>query len=537
MEQQQGYGYGQPQAAPPGHAQASIFSGIPVADYVRDGAALVLLLTSLALPWNAADQASDRIEVLLLTILSVLSLSAMYLHRSGVIPPTLTADRVGMLRALANAPYLVVVVIHLILDFASAFGEDSAYDYVGVGPGLALGLAGAILAAQPRECELAASTDRARIAELWRRVGLGVAGLALVSSTIALIALLVHSIGDDYRWFGGWLITLIWVRALTSLAMVLAMCAPFVLRTAPARTAAIAFAGALLGAQLISLMSEGSGNGIESVSANMPALWAVLALGAVLVAPSARDFVTPAEGPHLYLPAASILLLGFSVLAFAEAFTYVLILAAGDTATGTMATILVLTAVIGIALLVARAALMRDGGTNRNTVLAVLGAVAVLGIVLLVVTANASDGYAAVDRTQLLLAFGAPIAIAVMLLVPASVRAYYGQFAPARPVAAPATGPIPTVPTSAPAAAAPPAPPAPPAPTAPPAPPAPAVDPALVAAAHDPATDAATLHRIAAEAPSLRAAVAAHPNAYPDLLQWLGSLGDPEVDAALAQRS
>ena len=52
----------------------------------------------------------------------------------------------------------------------------------------------------------------------------------------------------------------------------------------------------------------------------------------------------------------------------------------------------------------------------------------------------------------------------------------------------------------------------------------------------DPTTSPADLARLAQD-PAHRAAVAAHPNAYPELLAWLAGLGDPAVDAALRARS
>ena len=56
------------------------------------------------------------------------------------------------------------------------------------------------------------------------------------------------------------------------------------------------------------------------------------------------------------------------------------------------------------------------------------------------------------------------------------------------------------------------------------------------AQASDPATPGQVLADIAALRPDLRAAVAANPSAYPGLLEWLGSLGEPAVDAAIAAR-
>ena len=53
----------------------------------------------------------------------------------------------------------------------------------------------------------------------------------------------------------------------------------------------------------------------------------------------------------------------------------------------------------------------------------------------------------------------------------------------------------------------------------------------------DPQTPAATLAQIAQDAPTLRAALAANPSTYPALVEWLGQLGDAEVDEALRSRT
>lgn len=53
---------------------------------------------------------------------------------------------------------------------------------------------------------------------------------------------------------------------------------------------------------------------------------------------------------------------------------------------------------------------------------------------------------------------------------------------------------------------------------------------------HDPHLPAGELHRIASTRPDLAPLVARHPQAYPELLEWLGSLGNPEVDRALSER-
>lgn len=55
--------------------------------------------------------------------------------------------------------------------------------------------------------------------------------------------------------------------------------------------------------------------------------------------------------------------------------------------------------------------------------------------------------------------------------------------------------------------------------------------------ASNPHTPALTLQDIAKTRPDLRPMVAANPAAYPDLVNWLAGLGDPQVDAAIAQRN
>lgn len=53
----------------------------------------------------------------------------------------------------------------------------------------------------------------------------------------------------------------------------------------------------------------------------------------------------------------------------------------------------------------------------------------------------------------------------------------------------------------------------------------------------DPSTSALDLAQIAGERPDLHAAVAAHPNAYPELLTWLRAQGNPAVVAVVEART
>lgn len=58
----------------------------------------------------------------------------------------------------------------------------------------------------------------------------------------------------------------------------------------------------------------------------------------------------------------------------------------------------------------------------------------------------------------------------------------------------------------------------------------------LAARAADPNTSHQELYQLAGDHPDLRPLIAENPNTYPDLLDWLGSLGDPQIDAALRRR-
>lgn len=49
-------------------------------------------------------------------------------------------------------------------------------------------------------------------------------------------------------------------------------------------------------------------------------------------------------------------------------------------------------------------------------------------------------------------------------------------------------------------------------------------------------TDQTQIAQIAQYAPELRACIARNPNTYPALIEWLGQLGDPAINAALASR-
>ena len=190
-------GYGQAQApAQPKPQRPSAFAGITLSDYVRDGIAVLALFFSLFMAWVYGDgyagegsKAGTRVDVLLITILSILSVGISYLWRAGLFGPSVGYKRIQDLRLLANAPYVVLVLVYLVLVLAS--DGDSSSGFYGLGGAVAFGLAGAVLAAQPRRAEIAPGPGDDAPHRRWVFITLGLVGLAAVATLVQIIRFLV----------------------------------------------------------------------------------------------------------------------------------------------------------------------------------------------------------------------------------------------------------------------------------------------------------------------------------------------------------
>ncbi|MEO7373423.1 MAG: zinc ribbon domain-containing protein, partial [Terrimesophilobacter sp.] len=163
-------------------AGAPIMRAVPVVDYVRDGLAAFALIISLFMVWHAGgvgtgrfagDPAATHLDVVVITLLSLASLSIPYLWRAGVFGPSWGYAKTQDARLIANAPYFLLVVVYLVIEIVA---------HPGLGPALAFGLAGAVLAAQPRSSELA-DGDVVRDRR-WIVAVLAIAGLVVVLTLI-----------------------------------------------------------------------------------------------------------------------------------------------------------------------------------------------------------------------------------------------------------------------------------------------------------------------------------------------------------------
>ncbi len=190
----------------------SAFEDIRIGDYTRDGTAAVLLFVSFFLPWSATVAitrvGSSALVVLLVlpTLLSLVSLSLPYVARLGMLGPNWNVGQIRVLRLVANGPLIATVVGLVVYDVIRGmfrFSESlSVFTGNGVGAGAWFGLAGALLAAQPRAAEIRID---ARTAPRWLALVKPLVfvawGSSVASALLALIYILVSA--SRYRYYDG----------------------------------------------------------------------------------------------------------------------------------------------------------------------------------------------------------------------------------------------------------------------------------------------------------------------------------------------
>lgn len=402
-----------------GTTGTSPFAGIPVGDYVRDGVAAVLLLVSFALPWDVAHRASDKVEVVLLTILSLLTLALPYLARTGVLPATWTVHTTRRVRLLANAPYVLLAAVYLVVDVVG--GGDLSDGWGGVGSAVGLGLAGALLAAQPRRSELGPEELDRAVTVQWLRV-LAALGAVLVVMTLLTVILTITGV-DGVGAVGVLLVLLaaVFVVALAGL--------PTFGTWRRSEAARLTLVG--VGIVLACAFVLGSGNNgiltFESTHLGRFGLVLVPALAAVAASPAVHRAMAPAPVVETWVGVAVRGLDLVVVVAGYLALGGVLELAGGSRGGHVVLSVVVGLLAVGVAL-VARRSLARDAATGRPLALGAAGVVAVLGIALLVVTANQVRLGGGVEHV--LLAFGLPLLVASALTVPREVREYFAEHRP-----------------------------------------------------------------------------------------------------------
>lgn len=551
------------QQAPGAPAQvANPFSGIPVVDVLRDVAALVLLVTALFYDWSADRGISSGAElwyVDVATALAVLSLGATYLWKLGVFGQAWNVRTNGLIRLIAAVPYFVSVLVVVILDLA---------DDRGVFIGVAVGLFGAILAAQPRRHELP-PTSLAPSDKIWVYV---TGGLVALSALLALVTSLIF-IGDLDDFGAEAPEIIVFVIGAVAYTALLAYAAVLALLSKPSGIALVAGLGLIvLVLGMLHIDGENASQltgfvtflgGVESFQ--LPGFGAFLLVGAAAAAisPGASRATGGAAHPISLAGAAKA---GFLLLAIAGLLHVLGAVFLGIAADDFGAAVIVSLIISVLTLAVAIFGFVTTSSTGAKSLplvaVGVWALLVILASIIMAIVDEGSPGFVSLSGAGTLPAhtwLGAILAglfIAFAILgagtIGGAVKKLFANAQAAGPAAgAPLPGaPAPTAPIVSPPAPAAPA----PAPAAPaPAPavdaPAPtqeipmaeapteqvAVDP-IVQRASDPTISQAELADLVQNHPQARAAAAGNPQAYPGMLEWLGQLGDPEVDAALARR-
>ncbi len=594
-------------------------------DIVRDASAASLLILGMLYHWNFTDKGTDLWYVVVSTLTATGGLGLTLLARSGAMGSSWNVGYDRLVRIAAAAPWIVAFIVLFVVDIVD--GGKVSYGEVtldlgsvpsqsgGIGSGALIGLAGILIAMQPRDRER--FTDESTTEDrIWFRLagGFGVA---------AIIALLATSVSDLDT--GLAVLTVLLVMVLALLLVLVAVPVFGLLRRDPGWTnVVIGLSAAMV---LMSILTFGSSSGSavlglvattdgETVHNGFFCMTFLIAAGAAAAAPGTRRLIGRlTDQPTLRITASRVLLL----LALVEGVVAVLLVFAIYQADKTGATIdasIYLTLIVTIAIAVTCGAGSADllRGPDRH-LLATVGAGVYAGGAILVAVINAIAGNPAAGTGAWLTPVVISAAVIALIFGPRGalhkVQTAASRFRVSDP-SSPAVQPAPSspnvvadTPPPLPGSEAPPslnepgavepedsprshhyveeattpkttsAPPfEPPAPalgrgapdasflpklppipaatsdrsqsgqswgglgesTPPPPPPPPPVDP-IREKATDPRTTPAELAALAENHPHVRPEIAAHPQAYPDLLVWLSRLGDPAVNDALGRRA
>ncbi|MGF0245011.1 RDD family protein [Rhodococcus erythropolis] len=512
----------------------SAFEDIRIGDYTRDGTAAVLLFVSFFLPWSATVAitrvGSSALVVLLVlpTLLSLVSLSLPYVARLGMLGPNWNVGQIRVLRLVANGPLIATVVGLVVYDVIRGmfrFSESSSvFTGNGVGAGAWFGLAGALLAAQPRAAEIRIDP---RTAPRWLAVVKPLVfvawGSSVASALVALIYILVSA--SRYRYYDGpqtfESLIVLFVSSAVPIVVVGVAAVGLARRFASWRLTIAALGIALLAAGLLHSISEGTSVELFHTVTASPyyGITFLIASAAITFIPFGVASVGDGTHPgYVWLAAARNGMLLIAVWSFGVGFSQIAMAATqfgivpwGDALVlAVLAILFGILAVVGVRSLSLRYSSL-DPRPSREVGLGVCVGLLVLMIARLVVqSAMYGEIYYSAWIFDLAMAV-LVVLVALALTVSPAVRNLYAGvqlFASATTV----TAAVPNLGQ-------------------------PVQRSRRALEAADPRTPAAVLFEIASSSPELRPAIAANPSTYDDLVTWLEALGDPAVDAALDRRA
>ena len=397
-----------PAASPPSRHP---FGDISPLDYVRDVLALVLLIASFSMPWDAEGTAADRIHVVLVTLLAMASLTLPYLRRAGVLPGGWGNSEVRVARVLANAPYFVVVALTIVIDIAADGGASG-----GIGVGVGFGLAGAVLAAQARHADEA---DDPGHGQAWRLAAVGIAAVAAALTVVRVVVVLTNLGGTDSDWGT---VALALIEPVIFLAVLLLPVAALLAGRSPGRDVLIGL-GVVAAVMGLWRMSEGSGlPDVLRIRDDGPAELLWLAIAAAVLAAGVARLLRPVPASSHWIETATQALGLSAILAGLAALYWVVVVTSVEEGRGTSITVLVLLLVAVVASIVGRSAVRKDPRDGRPVALAAAGVLVLIAIIDLAVETAGPHGLTQLSALVVSSLFVLPALVGVALTAPRAVR-------------------------------------------------------------------------------------------------------------------
>lgn len=397
------------------------FADVRAADYVRDALALVLLLVSVNLVWRGDGATTAQVPwALAATILPVLGLVLPYLARLRALPATWSVHTTRRVRVLVALPYVAAVVAQIVLD---ALTTDRVE---GVGAAAALGLAGALLVAVPREHELGPREIDRDVTGAWTRATV-VATLLTAAGLLAWLVISVLGVADRTSSVNRTQTVLLVVA---TLLLGLALLVPVL---AAGLGGSVAWSRALVAVATgqVLLFFATSGLHFETLHmfrdfAVLPTCFGALLIPAVAVlasSPAVRRRVSRGDDASDWFATVRAVLLVHAILAVTVAVVSVLQIFQGRAAVEPRVTSAVLAVIMLVVVLVAFGATTnRRPADARGTLLILAAVLLVLGVVLVRSDGGALAGFLPLQVVRVVAGLALPLAVVIALVVPTSVR-------------------------------------------------------------------------------------------------------------------
>lgn len=403
------------------------FKGVAGTDFVRDGVAIVCLLSVFGIAWDFEGKGGNHWWVTIAALMSLASLATPFAIRAQLVPGWGPAESL-IVKSVVNLPAMLCIVVALVNELVKVDDLESG----GLGPALGLLGTGAVLAVQPRAFDdTLGSYDR-----LWRLSGLS---LGALGALIGVVTWVVYLATEDEIWdaplstIGGaifYMLAVFVLLAVVPLAHVIARDIAWI------RVYMLVGASVLIVALLATMGDEsGSSTFISNIGKfKLPIDGGVFLIpigAAVLISrPALRDTVVhhPAIAWISTIKAA---LLAVTTVAAAEVVGEVLFAAGSDYIWGgAYIAVSALTGGIALIAAVSLALVSHDPDKNRPAVLGLQCLAVLLGIVVIAVGHGSSSYAARYGWEELAVLIILPAAILTMYTIPASLRVTLGPLLP-----------------------------------------------------------------------------------------------------------